>query len=48
MRNLIKVLAVIGLIALVAGCGARGPLQPPPGSSSDADADPPFVLDPVI
>ncbi len=48
MSRLAKLLGVIGVAILVAGCGARGPLEPPPGAQNDPDADPPFILDPVV
>jgi predicted small lipoprotein YifL len=44
LRNLL----VIALLAgLVAACGVRGPLEPPPGAE-DEPKDPPFILDPLV
>lgn len=48
MGSLRKLFAIAGVVLLVAACGARGPLEPPPGSTHDPNADPPFILDPVI
>jgi predicted small lipoprotein YifL len=48
MGRLIRILTVAGFAVLVTACGARGPLEPPPGSTHDPNADPPFILDPVI
>lgn len=48
MSRFAKVLIVIAVALLAAGCGARGPLEPPPGSQHDPNADPPFILDPVV
>lgn len=44
LRNL-----VIGvmLVALLAACGVRGDLEPPPGAK-EQPKDPPFVLDPLV
>jgi predicted small lipoprotein YifL len=44
LRNL--VLAAL-LASLVAACGVRGPLEPPPGAE-DEPRDPPFILDPLV
>jgi predicted small lipoprotein YifL len=35
------------LASLVAACGVRGPLEPPPGAE-DEPRDPPFILDPLV
>ncbi len=48
MSGIIRIMAVTALAALVAGCGARGALEPPPGAQTDPQPDPPFVLDKVI
>ncbi len=48
MGGLVRICAVAGLAVLLAACGARGPLEPPPGGVQDPGADPPFVLDPVV
>ncbi len=48
MRKSIRVIAVAAVAALLAGCGARGPLEPPPGAEAAPPQNPPFVLDKVI
>ena len=47
MSVLRKLLAVVLLAGLVAACGVRGPLEPPPGAE-DEPKDPPFILDPLV
>ncbi len=42
-----RIVIVLGLACLLAACGARGALQPPPGApQSPPDRD--IVLDPLI
>jgi predicted small lipoprotein YifL len=50
MRSILLVLAATLLLAgLLAGCGARGPLEPPPGSTaSQKQKNPDFILDKAI
>jgi predicted small lipoprotein YifL len=50
MRSILLVLAAILLLAgVLAGCGARGPLEPPPGSTaSQKQKNPDFILDKAI
>ena len=50
MRSILLVLAAALLLAgLLAGCGARGPLEPPPGSTaSQKQKNPDFILDKAI
>jgi predicted small lipoprotein YifL len=44
----LRSLLLAGLVAaLVAACGVRGPLEPPPGAE-DEPTDPPFILDPLV
>jgi predicted small lipoprotein YifL len=44
----LRSLLVAALVAgLVAACGVRGPLEPPPGAE-DEPKDPPFILDPLV
>ncbi|MGI9463561.1 MAG: LPS translocon maturation chaperone LptM [Aestuariivirgaceae bacterium] len=43
-----RIITIAVLAVLLAGCGARGPLEPPPGAQTDPPPDPPFVLDKVI
>jgi predicted small lipoprotein YifL len=46
MRSILLVLAAT---LLLAGCGARGPLEPPPGSTaSQKKKNPDFILDKAI
>jgi predicted small lipoprotein YifL len=46
MRSILLVLAAS---LLLAGCGARGPLEPPPGSTaSQKQKNPDFILDKAI
>jgi predicted small lipoprotein YifL len=46
MRSILLVLAATFLLA---GCGARGPLEPPPGSTaSQKQKNPDFILDKAI
>jgi predicted small lipoprotein YifL len=46
MRSIMLVLAAT---LLLAGCGARGPLEPPPGSTaSQKQKNPDFILDKAI
>ncbi|HEX2432294.1 MAG TPA: lipoprotein [Aestuariivirgaceae bacterium] len=46
MRSILLVLAAT---LLLAGCGARGPLEPPPGSTaSQKQKNPDFILDKAI
>jgi predicted small lipoprotein YifL len=46
MRSILLVLAAT---LLLAGCGARGPLEPPPGSAaSQKQKNPDFILDKAI
>jgi predicted small lipoprotein YifL len=59
LRTALTALALAALVAL-AGCGVRGPLEPPPGAVDDRDAaatppgtstekaHEPFVLDPLL
>ena len=47
MNTTARIIAALALMALVAGCGARGPLEPPPGADTNPPPEP-FVLDPVI
>ncbi|MDH3740533.1 MAG: lipoprotein [Hyphomicrobiales bacterium] len=47
MNTTARIIAALALMALVAGCGARGPLEPPPGADTKPPPEP-FVLDPVI
>ena len=47
MSGLRKLLVVVVLAGLVAACGVRGPLEPPPGVE-DEPQDPPFILDPLV
>jgi predicted small lipoprotein YifL len=42
-----RVLVAALLAGLVAGCGVRGDLEPPPGAEQEPE-DPPFILDPLI
>jgi predicted small lipoprotein YifL len=49
MRSILLVLAATLLAGLLAGCGARGPLEPPPGSTaSQKQKNPDFILDKAI
>jgi len=49
MRSILLVLAATLLLAVLAGCGARGPLEPPPGSTaSQKQKNPDFILDKAI
>ena len=51
MRSILLVLAATMLLlaGLLAGCGARGPLEPPPGSTaSQKQKNPDFILDKAI
>jgi predicted small lipoprotein YifL len=44
----VRSLIVVAMLAgLVAACGVRGPLEPPPGAE-DEPVDPPFILDPLV
>jgi|SoiMethySBSTD1v2_1073268.scaffolds.fasta_scaffold20340_6 predicted small lipoprotein YifL len=46
MRSILLVLAAS---LLLVGCGARGPLEPPPGSTaSQKQKNPDFILDKAI
>jgi predicted small lipoprotein YifL len=46
MRSILLVLAAT---LLLSGCGARGPLEPPPGSTaSQKQKNPDFILDKAI
>ena len=47
MNRTARIIAALALVALIAGCGARGPLEPPPGADPNPPPEP-FVLDPVI
>jgi len=47
MNTTARIIAAAALMALVAGCGARGPLEPPPGAEQKPPPEP-FVLDKVI
>ncbi len=47
MTALRSLLVAALLVALVSGCGVRGPLEPPPGAK-DEPKDPPFILDPLV
>ena len=46
MTRVQLIAAVIALAALVAGCGARGPLEPPPGDAPEPS--PPPVIDGLV
>jgi predicted small lipoprotein YifL len=47
MIALRRLLVAALLAGLVAGCGVRGDLEPPPGAE-DEPQDPPFILDPLV
>jgi len=47
MNTTARIVAALALMALVAGCGVRGPLEPPPGAEPVPPPEP-FVLDKVI
>jgi predicted small lipoprotein YifL len=47
MPPLRKVILAALLAALVAACGVRGPLEPPPGAEDEPE-DQPFILDPLV
>jgi len=47
MPALRQLLLAALLAALLAGCGVRGPLEPPPGAEDEPE-DPPFILDPLV
>ena len=48
MIRVCRLAAVAALSILIAGCGARGPLEPPPGYEPDAVREPPPVVDNLI
>lgn len=57
MRISAKIAVAMVLVAIgVAGCGVRGPLEPPPAAAAEPAADPatgkkphkPFVLDGLL
>ncbi len=45
--NLRSLLIFALLAGLLAGCGVRGPLEPPPGAAAP-DPDEPAAIDPLI
>ena len=47
-RMLRRLVIVAVLAGLVAGCGVRGPLEPPPGAKQDEEKKPDFVLDGLL
>ena len=47
MTVLHRLLVAVLLACLLAACGVRGPLEPPPGAK-DEPKDPPFILDPLV
>ena len=47
MIALRRLLVAATLASLVAACGVRGPLEPPPGAEEEP-LDPPFILDPLV
>lgn len=47
MTALRSLLVAALVAALLAGCGVRGPLEPPPGAEDEPE-DPPFILDPLV
>ena len=44
LRNLLLAAMLAGLVA---ACGVRGDLEPPPGAEEEPE-DPPFILDPLV
>ena len=38
---LLTIAAALGLVAALAGCGVRGPLEPPPAEAAGAPSLPP-------
>jgi predicted small lipoprotein YifL len=47
MTALRSLLVAALLAGILAACGVRGPLEPPPGAK-DEPKDPPFILDPLV
>jgi len=48
MSDTLRILAVLALALGLAACGARGPLEPPPGAESLPPPEEPFVLDKLV
>jgi predicted small lipoprotein YifL len=44
----VRVLLLAVLALSLAACGARGPLEPPPGQKPDQRQNEPFILDKAV
>ena len=48
MSSTLRIMAVMALALGLAACGARGPLEPPPGAESTPPPEEPIVLDKLV